>query len=93
MLVKIGDIVLNSLQISYINLKVEAEEITSEDAVAELFPVPGQPSLKARKTYGVQVSFFGEDNLYFWDEEAELLRWYFNHPTSDVIDIRNFKEG
>jgi hypothetical protein len=34
-----------------------------------------------------------EGYISFCGEEAEVLRWYFNHPTSDVIDIKNFKEG
>jgi len=31
------------------------------------------------------------DNIFFFDEEADLLRWYFAHPTSDVVDIKVLK--
>ncbi|WP_413271764.1 hypothetical protein [Floridanema aerugineum] len=31
------------------------------------------------------------DNIFFFDEEADLLRWYFAHPTSDVVDIKGLK--
>lgn len=41
---------------------------------------------------GVELCF-GDSRKYFWGDEAELLRWYFNHPTSKVKDIKNFKEG
>lgn len=91
MLVKIGSIVFNLLQISYIDLNVEQDEITIDKAVSEMFPVPGQPSPTTQKTCGVQITFLGEVTLYFWDEEADAIRWYFNHPTSDVVDIKGLK--
>lgn len=36
---------------------------------------------------GVTITFVGGEQLYFSDEEAEVLRYYFNHPTSDVVDL------
>lgn len=93
MLIKVNDFILNLSQISYVDLNVEQEEVSIEDGVAEMFSVPGQPSLKPQVTYGVQITLSSEINLYFWNEDAELLRWYFNHAISDVVDIRNFKEG
>lgn len=91
MLIKVGNIVFNLLQVSYVDLSVEEDEITLDKAVSEMFPVPGQSSPTTRKSYGVQITFFGEVTLYFWEEEAEALRWYFNHPTSDVVDIQILK--
>lgn len=41
---------------------------------------------------GVELCF-SDSRRYFWGEEAELLRWYLNHPTSKIKDIKNFKEG
>ena len=40
---------------------------------------------------GVHLAFPFGTNRYFWGEEAELLRWYFNHPTSKVKDLKDLK--
>lgn len=39
------------------------------------------------------IAFTNGTSLHFWGKEADILRWYLNDPASDVIDIRNFKEG
>jgi hypothetical protein len=42
------------------------------------------------KEIGVSIHF-GDTTRRFWGEDAELLRWYLNHPTSKVIDLKNLK--
>ena len=37
----------------------------------------------------VTIAFVGGEQLYFQNEEAEIFQWYFNHPTSSVVDIKN----
>lgn len=38
---------------------------------------------------GVAIGMVDSSTLFFWDEEAAILRWYFSHQCSKVIDIKN----
>lgn len=73
MLVKIGDLIINTDTILYVNLShCDNYDETKQD--------------------GVEICFIPVSRTkYFYGEEAEILRWYFNHPTSDVVDIKGLK--
>lgn len=38
---------------------------------------------------GVAIEMTNSSTLFFWGKEAEIVRWYFNHPMSQVVDIKN----
>ncbi|OKH38337.1 hypothetical protein NIES2119_09885 [[Phormidium ambiguum] IAM M-71] len=41
------------------------------------------------KVSGVAIELVNSVTLFFWDKDAEVLRWYFSHPTSKTVDIGN----